>query len=126
MKLGIPLEYYEDKNLIPEFLVKISRFFTPSNKNGIYIYDFGDEWVHQITLREIHPRDKNKDYPICLEEKRAYPPEDCGGVAGYLRMLEILQNPEDEEYEEIVEWLGKDYDHEFFDPKQKFNQAFEF
>lgn len=132
VKLGIPLEDY-DENLIPEFLVKISQFFTPSNKNAIYIYDFGDEWVHQITLREIHPAEKNKDYPICIEGKRACPPEDCGGVIGYLRMLEILQNPKDEEYKEMIKWVGKDYNPEFFDkekvhfsdPEERFNQAFE-
>ncbi|PNR94479.1 hypothetical protein X924_06520 [Petrotoga sp. 9PWA.NaAc.5.4] len=42
VKLGISLEDY-DENLISEFLMKISQFFTPNNKNAIYIYDFGDE-----------------------------------------------------------------------------------
>jgi hypothetical protein len=54
-------------------------------------------------------------YPRCLAGKRACPPEDCGGVPGYERMLEILATPEDEEYEDILEWLGDDFDPEAFD-----------
>ena len=48
-------------------------------------------------------------------------------------MLEILQNPKDEEYKEMIKWVGKDYNPEFFDkekvhfsdPAERFNQAFE-
>ncbi|MDM0022158.1 plasmid pRiA4b ORF-3 family protein [Variovorax saccharolyticus] len=36
-----------------------------------YEYDFGDLWVH--------PLDPNRVYPVCIEGRRAAPPEDCGG-----------------------------------------------
>jgi len=36
---------------------------------------------------------------------------------GYENMLEILKDPENEEYEDIVEWLGEDFDPEYFDPE---------
>jgi hypothetical protein len=32
-------------------------------------------------------------------------------------MLEILKDSEHEEYEDTVEWLGGDFDPEYFDPK---------
>jgi hypothetical protein len=54
-------------------------------------------------------------YPRCLAGKRACPPEDCGGVPGYERMLGILADPKDEEYEEITELLGEEFDPEAFD-----------
>ena len=43
------------------------------------------------------------------------PPEDCGGIWGYYNMLEVLQNPNEEEYEDYREWLGDDFDPEYFD-----------
>lgn len=51
-----------------------------------------------------------------LKATGACPPEDCGGVGGYRHLLNVLKNPEDEEYEETIDWLGD------FDPK-KFNIA---
>ena len=36
-------------------------------------------------------------------------------MPGYERMLEIVANPKDEEHEEIVEWLGDEFDPEAFD-----------
>jgi hypothetical protein len=43
------------------------------------------------------------------------PPEDCGGVWGYTDMIEILKNPDHKEYESYKEWLGDEFDTEYFD-----------
>ena len=42
------------------------------------------------------------------------PPEDCGGVAGYSAYLKIRLDPKHEDYESVVEWLGEDFDPEYF------------
>ena len=42
------------------------------------------------------------------------PPEDCGGAPGYYNLLEILTDPENPEHAEMKEWVGEDYDPEFF------------
>ena len=42
------------------------------------------------------------------------PPEDCGGVWGYADMLEKLKHPGNEEYEDLIEWLGEEFDPAFF------------
>lgn len=80
-----------------------------------YEYDFGDSWVHEITVEKLLDPEPSVRYPRCLAGKRACPPEDCGGVPGYERVLEIVGNPKDEEHEEIVEWLGEEFDPEVFD-----------
>jgi hypothetical protein len=80
-----------------------------------YEYDFGDSWVHQIRLEKILDPDPDVIYPICIKGKRACPPEDCGGIYGYMRMLEALQNPKDPEYEMYQEWIGDDFEPEAFD-----------
>ena len=43
------------------------------------------------------------------------PPEDCGGIWGYSNLLEIMNNPDHEEYKSYVDWLGNKFDPEYFD-----------
>ncbi len=69
-------------------------------------------------MEKILPRDKNIDYPICIAGKRACPPEDCGGIWGYESFLEIINDPDNEEYEVMIEWVGSEFDPEHFDVKE--------
>jgi len=54
-------------------------------------------------------------YPRCVAGKRACPPEDCGGPWGYGDFLDAIQNPEHERHEELLEWVGGEFDPEKFD-----------
>jgi len=81
----------------------------------IYEYDFGDGWIHTLKVAKALPAEPDTFYPSCTDGARACPPEDCGGFPGYMRMLEILKDPKDEEHEDIKEWLGEDFDPEEFD-----------
>lgn len=83
----------------------------------LYEYDFGDGWAHALKIEKTLPVQAGTRYPVCLAGKRACPPEDCGGVPGYEHMLEILSDPRHEEYEEMCEWLGGEFDLEVFDVK---------
>jgi len=103
--------------LVPEKKAKISNYFTPENKDALYTYNFGDNWQVEVRLEEILPKKEGTEYPICTDGKRAAVPEDLGGILGYEDLLEILKDPEHDEYEETVEWLGEDFDPEYFDPK---------
>jgi hypothetical protein len=78
-----------------------------------YTYDFGDNWVHQITVMKILPSASGSAI-LCLGGKRACPPEDCGGVPGYEGILEALESPNKKKNRELLDWLGK-YDPEAFD-----------
>ena len=44
-----------------------------------YTYDFGDDWVHLITIEGTIPTVAGQRYPACIAGKRSCPPEDCGG-----------------------------------------------
>ncbi len=79
-----------------------------------YVYDFGDDWMHQVTLEKILPVKENQDYPVVLAGRRTGPPEDIGGIYGYMRALEILQDPGDEKYQELCEWFADDFDPALF------------
>jgi Plasmid pRiA4b ORF-3-like protein len=87
------------------------------NKETFYTYDFGDNWQVKVRLEKILPRIEGVDYPICTEGKRASVPEDSGGIGGYMYKLKVLNDPKHEDYEDTLEWLGEDFDPEYFDPK---------
>lgn len=78
-------------------------------------YDFGDSWTHELKLLEKVALDKEDDVEVTLVKATgACPPEDCGGVGGYRYLLNTLKNPESEEYEEMVGWLGGGFDPKAF------------
>lgn len=71
-----------------------------------YIYDFGDEWRHRITIEQRLPADPAQCPTVLLDGARACPPEDCGGVPGYEHILEAKRHPRRAESREVLEWLG--------------------
>ena len=82
-----------------------------------YTYDFDDSWEHEIVLEKILPLDPDQLYPYCLDGARACPPEDCGGLPGYMDILETLKKPKSKAYKELMEWLDEEFDPEAFDPE---------
>lgn len=64
--------------------VKLSKVFTDNIRKLLYVYDFGDNWVHEITLEAVS--DNKRKEAICLSGKGSCPPEDCGGCYGYEEM----------------------------------------
>ena len=88
-------------------------------KKFVYVYDFGDSWVHDITLEEISENDMFA-YPVCLAGKGLCPPEDCGGVWGYEDMKQLLLEAlNSEEAQQYRGWLclsdEEDFDPQYFD-----------
>lgn len=109
--------FFKNK-ILSEHRQKISGWFSMENREAEYVYDFGDNWHHKIILEKILPRDERIKYPVCIDGKRACPPEDCGGAWGYKEFLEAIKNPEHERHEELLEWIGGEFDPEYFDPKE--------
>ncbi len=95
--------------------IKLNELIKNEGDVFYYEYDFGDGWLHKITLEKILPYDKNQKYPFCIAGKRSCPPEDCGGPGGYETILQIIKNPKHEEYQDWMVWLGDDFDPNHFD-----------
>ena len=94
--------------------IKLSDLLKKQNEKVIYEYDFGDSWKHEIILEKILDNEIF-NFPICLGGEMSCPPEDCGGVWGYSDLLEIVKNPEHEDYENFIEQMGGDFDPKHFD-----------
>ncbi|MCK4609202.1 MAG: plasmid pRiA4b ORF-3 family protein [Gammaproteobacteria bacterium] len=106
---GMQKEKSESEHTIGELL---------SNVRGKmkYEYDFGDSWIHEIKREKLSEDLSALKHPVCIEGQYACPPEDCGGLWGYYNSLDILADPKHPEYEECLEWWGKDFDDKHFDP----------
>jgi hypothetical protein len=117
---------------LPEKTVRLLDVLTRPRDKMSYQYDFGDSWDHDIVLERILERSAEAFYPICVDGKRACPPEDCGGVGGYYELLEVLADSQHPEHDHYLEWTGGGFDPERFNlestnrsiqPKQKQTKA---
>jgi len=103
-----------DDGDVDESTVCVADVLAP-NERATYEYDFGDSWEHRLLVEKV-------DVPIvadgvarCTAGGRSCPPEDCGGSWGYAHLLEAIADPAHEEHEELLEWVGEDFDPEHFD-----------
>ena len=86
------------------------------NRKILYLYDFGDSWMHELILEENRYSDPGlRDRLVCLDGARACPPEDVGGIPGYFDFCSALADPGDEDHERLMEWSGGNYNSEEFD-----------
>jgi len=109
-----------DVDFIDEREVTLAELLHSPRKSFTYIYDFGDNWRHAVTVERFIPLAPDSSSspvePACLSGKRACPPEDCGSIPGYYHLVEALACPEAERTEEMresIEWAG-DWDPERF------------
>jgi hypothetical protein len=95
--------------------VKLAQLIPGEKFKFRYEYDFGDSWEHVLTVEKVLPPEPEAHYPRCLAGKRACPPEDVGGIWSYPNFLEAIRNPEHPQHEELLDWIGGDFDPEAFD-----------
>jgi len=83
----------------------------------LYTYDFGDDWRHLVTLQDIAATDIPMKHPICLSGANACPPEDVGGVPGYMEFTEAMAHPAHASHADMLCWHGALFDPTRFDPE---------
>lgn len=132
-EIGIPDdEGFDSVTTRPGWEVPIADHFQRPGTDCTYEYDFGDGWLHDVLLEGVLLAEKGYRYPRCVAGARACPPEDCGGVPGYYRLLQVMSDPSDDEYEDMLTWLDKKYEPEEFaldtvkfdNPQKRWDQAF--
>ena len=108
---GIPsdsLMWSEDLEETPDArAVRLTSYFGTATQ-CIYWYDFGDDWLHTVKLRE-RVSSNDRFTRRLLAGRRFGPPEDCGGVGGYERLIEFLRtgtDPWEDGDDDLATWLG--------------------
>lgn len=75
-----------------------------------YLYDFGDDWEHLITVEAVEEGVPGVAYPRFVDGARRGPPEDVGGPPGYQEFLKAASNPRHRRHKEVIAWYGGPYD----------------
>ena len=107
-------EFADDIDIIDESRVAVGKVLLVENDSMTYVYDFGDDWRHEVVLEKILPSDSAKR-PICIAGERRCPPEDVGGVGGYEEFLKVIFQPGHEEFGHFRGWAGGKFHAEEFD-----------
>ena len=117
-RYGTPLEDDLDagSHLEPEQSTRLVQVADHPGQKFSYVYDFGDNWEHEIVVEEILSTTSDKRGACCLGGARCCPPEDAGGPFSYPVFLEALSDTSHEDHEHYMEWAGGEFDPEHFDP----------
>lgn len=76
----------------------------------LYVYDFGDNWRHRITVLDVRQGDTDVEYPRFIAGARRAPPEDVGSTSGFDEFLDAVTDPEHEQHARMLEWYDGPFD----------------
>lgn len=117
--LDEPMFGGSDEDTLDSTKITIGELLRRGGGRVLYEYDFGDGWMHDVKLEKESDLARDQTLPWCLGGARACPPEDSGGVGGYAEIVRMVQDPkykpEGQSRQEMIEWLGGEYDPELFD-----------
>lgn len=122
MSYPTPMDEEMGDDALDERKERLAQWFKAPKDTRWYEYDFGDSWMHEITLEKILPKEAKTKYPQLVDGACACPEEDTGGLGGYDHLCMVLANPKHKEHKDMLEWLGLEKGDEFdpahFDPKK--------
>jgi hypothetical protein len=113
-RYGIPDPDWPAQQVVDEAKVKLFRLVEQGDRFG-YVYDFGDNWAHEITVEEVLAAEPGVRYPRCVSGEGACPPEDVGGIWGYEEFQAVMADPSHPDHDERLEWAGGPFDPHRFD-----------
>jgi hypothetical protein len=106
-RYGIPNPEWDDDLHVLD--AKNIRFGAPIDR-GVsqfaYVYDFGDHWLHAVTVEATLAVDPALTYPGFLDGARRAPPDDVGGIPGFEDFVDIMADPRHHEHGRLIEWHG--------------------
>ena len=109
----VQLQQDEEDDVLDEGDETLAEVLLAEGDSLLYEYDFGDCWRHEVFLEKIVPVNEVVKPPMCFGGERRCPVEDVGGVRGYQHFLEVILDPKDEQYEQLVRWAGGHFIDEF-------------
>jgi hypothetical protein len=97
-----------DEGLPSELAATLQSLYEDGIKKLTYVYDYGDDWTHKITIRSLTPPKDGEPAPALIGGSGAAPPEDSGGIYEYCYLRQQIENgeikPDPEDFED---WMLK-------------------
>lgn len=108
---GLGLEERADGVAVPVSdgaSVRLTSYFGPGAfTTALYLYDFGDGWVHDVQLNDVVTVAETFSRRL-LGGEHAFPPDDSGGPSGYEQIQLALQTGKDPDG--LLEWASETWD----------------
>jgi hypothetical protein len=82
-----------DEHGVPASTVHLDETLSEPGDQLRYCYDYGDSWELTLTLESVHPLDPGAPPAVCVDGRRAAPPEDCGGLRDAADLAEVIDDP---------------------------------
>lgn len=89
IRYSTPEDYNYEDTLSPEDIV-ISTFLKEKGDKIEYVYDFGDDWIHSISVVKVI--DKESDYAVLIKAKGDMMVEDIGGPETYEMLRQVYED----------------------------------
>ncbi len=85
--------------------VRLCELLIAPKQRLLYLYDFGDEWLHTITLLAFS--EAHVPLPHLLKAQNGCPPEDCGGPPGAENWAAAWYDATHEDHETALDMFGE-------------------
>ena len=106
----LPEDDFWDRHVYKAAGIRLKTLIERGVERFLYVYDFGDDWRHDICIESVGDGEADVDYPAFVDGERRCPPEDVGGVPGFMDFPEAALDPLHVEHNEVVTWYGKPLD----------------
>ena len=106
----MPDDDFWDRHVYKAAGIRLKTLIERGVERFLYVYDFGDDWRHDIFIESVRDGEADVDYPAFVGGERRWSPEDVGGVPGFMEFLEAALDPLHVEHNEVVTWYGKPFD----------------
>ena len=121
-RYGVPHQEYDNDDIDEESVVLAD--LVAGRMRFVYEYDFGDCWRHEVVVESIEPVPLILKFAVCVDGQRACPPEDCRRHLWlFAEFLEAVADPDHEDHESHLMWVGGSFDPESFSLASLINAA---
>lgn len=81
---------------------RLTRYFGPGRATScFYLYDFGDDWTHDVQLNDV-VQVRGRQHRRLVGGEHPFPPDDSGGPGGYTAIQDALRTGKDPEG--LLDW----------------------
>lgn len=117
------IDIAEGEDGVRESTVRLDQVLREAGDVLGYLYDFGDDWQHTLTVDDVQPASGDEPAARCLDGRGACPPEDVGGQWTYSELVAALAatDPDAEQsalLDQYRDWLPAGFDPARFDPAE--------
>ena len=85
----MPDDDFFDRHVFKAAGVRLKALIERGVERFLYVYD----WRHKSSSESVGDGEADVDYPTFVDGERRWPPDDVGGVPGFMQLLEAALDP---------------------------------